>query len=387
MSNYFLGYCALISSPEQLSLCRKARSLSDLLTCIKTLWQCHHLSDDELLGEIHRLNQTPVTIDDAALAGCWLPYRYHARSQKVFWLLPSGHATEPFQDEYISRCRQQVLLNQIIQPCSYLDAMNGFSSGCDAVQPAGFIFHLSRCGSTLVSGCLSELDSTCIFSEPPLLTELILDESLSLDEQQGYLRACINLQAAAFNQRPRVIIKWNAWDIIHWHKIREIYPQVPCVFLTRNPIEILASHRRLVGRHMSGDPTLGHLHPVFSSDESIVSFLDRQRNVLCVLLESMLHIAHLESVLVVDYSHLDMGSMKHIGNFFGCMTDNADLVRLQTRMKFHSKTPGQSFIADSKQKRMLFSSMEQAMIREGLEPLYGALLGRVPYGASIQGNG
>nr|WP_324258967.1 hypothetical protein [Cellvibrio fontiphilus] len=82
-------------------------------------------------------------------------------------------------------------------------------------KPAEFIFHLSHYGSTLLSGCLSELESTCVFSEAPLLTALLLDKNLLLQEQQNLLLAFINLQSAAYPQRPHMVIKWNAWDIFH----------------------------------------------------------------------------------------------------------------------------------------------------------------------------
>lgn len=373
MGNYFGYYCTLLSSPAQLDTCCEAQSLHDLLACIKTLWNCHHLSDDELLSEISQLNRTPLAAGEVSLVGVWLPYRYQPQLQRVHWLLPLGHATEPFQDEYISRCRQQ-LLNQIIQPSSHLHAAQAFAEYCKPVQPAGFIFHLSRCGSTLVSGCLSELESTCVFSESPLLTELLLDNKLSAPERKNYLRAFVDLQSAAYPQRPQMIIKWNAWDIFHWQLIRELYPQVPCVFLIRNPVEILASHQRLVGRHMSGDPTLAHLHSVFSVRADDLSMLDRQQQVLSVLLESISGVVSADDTFVMDYACLDIDCMEHICLLFHCDPSESDLIKIQARMLVHSKNPVQSFVADSAQKKQYFSSDKKSMIRDSLDDCYQPLL-------------
>ena len=112
MSDLVSAYCELISSPAQLARCQEATSVSELLSIIKHLWHQSELSDDQLLAELSQLNQQVISGDNIQLAGHWLPYRYHAKSRSIYWCLPAGHATEPFQDETISRYRQTILLNQ-----------------------------------------------------------------------------------------------------------------------------------------------------------------------------------------------------------------------------------------------------------------------------------
>lgn len=368
MSKYFTNYCALLASSEQLAYCQNADSFSDFLLRIKTLWGCVQLDDNELLAEINRANQMPVE-DATMLAGNWLPYRYQTKYQRVHWLVPVGNATEPFHDEYILRCRQQ-LLNQIIQPCSSLAAAVRQGTTLVDLQPSGFIFHLSRCGSTLVSGCLSELDSTSVFSESPLLTELLLDNQLPLQEQQIALRALINLQGAAFPGRPHMIVKWNAWDIFRWDLIHSVYPHVPVIFLVRNPVEILASHQKQAGRHMSGDPSLRHFHPVFATLGNFSSVLERKQQVLNALLSSMCRVVNEKVLRVVDYAHLDDRCMRDICSLFQCAPDVLDSIKINSRMQFHSKMPGQSFVKDSEQKQQLFTPEQQAIIQRQSDHYY-----------------
>lgn len=386
MSDYFSRYCTLINSPVQLGLCRQMQSLGELLACIKNAWNCHSLSDDELLGEIHRLNQIALNSSDVLLAGNWLPYRYQPKQRLVHWLMPDGHATDPFQDEYISRCCQR-LVNQIIQPRSTLAFAQQQANHLPLAQPAGFIFHLSRCGSTLISGCLSELESTCVFSESPLLTELLLDNQLSGDEQKIHLRAFINLQAAAFPNRPQMIIKWNAWDIFRWDLIRTLYPNTPTIFLVRDPVEILASHQKSAGRHMAGDATLAGFHPVFScvatqppahhgySRACNSPLLDQQTRILQSMLQAMVDNVGTANVHVLDYSQLTANKLVSVVDFFGCSTDKLGFLKMQDRLQFHSKQTGQLFIADSIKKQQAFDGQEQQDIRALLMPTYNRLLG------------
>ncbi len=369
MSNYFLSYCTLISSAEQLNYCKQANSLSDLLMRIKLLWGCDHLGDEELLREIALLNQIPIQTPSVNLVGMWLPYRYQPKQQLISWLIRIGHAIEPFQDEYISRCRQQ-LVNQIIQPCTKLDFVLQQTKNLMSVTPAGFIFHLSRCGSTLISGCLSELDSTCVFSESPLLTELLLDSNLSSEQQKTFLRAFINLQAAAFSDRPQMIIKWNAWDIFRWELIHELYPQVPAIFLVRDPVEILASHQRSAGRHMAGDISLADVHAVFKPANAEQTLLAWQTRVLGTLLGEMNRVKHQNAILRVDYKSLDVAGINEICHHFG-LHSHSD--RFTRRLKFHSKTPQVIFSSDVQTKQTIFSADDKTRIQQALLPLYQQL--------------
>lgn len=374
MSHLFSAYCELISSPAQLARCQKAASVSELLAIIKNLWQQTALDDDQLLAALAQLNQQIIDSDKILLARQWLPYRYHARSRSIQWCLPDGHATEPFQDETISRYRQTVLLNQLITPKTALSSLDIQAQVVQSITPAGFIFHLSRCGSTLLSGCLSELDTTSVFSESPVLTEILLDPTLGEATQQHYLQQLIDLQASVFPLRPHIVIKWNAWDIFRWNLIHATYPQVPVIFLVRNPVEILASHQRSAGRHMSGDPTLTNCHPVFASWCGTGELLEKRVQVLHGLLCAMYDFYPEQSGCLIDYHQLDVHTMVKVCQFFGIKLDELGFLKIQARMQFHSKTLGQVFLPDTEKKQCLFASQEQEDIQVHLVPAYNRLL-------------
>lgn len=371
MSKFFSAYCELISSPAQLARCQEATSVGDLLAIIKNLWQQTAISDDQLLAELAQLNRQIIDSDKIQLAGYWLPYRYHAKTGSIHWCLPAGHATEPFQDETISRYRQTILLNQFITPKTSLSSLDVQVQAVQSIMPAGFIFHLSRCGSTLISGCLSELDTTSVLSESPVLTELLLDQTLGEAAQKQYLQQLIDLQASVFPSRPHVVIKWNAWDIFRWDLIRTIYPQVPSIFLVRDPVEILASHQRSAGRHMAGDPTLAEVHLVFNKNqETPVSLLDFRIGVLGGLLAEMQLIGVGSSVYRVDYRQLNLDKLAEICTYFHISLGQPEISRMKTRLGFHSKSPMLCFNDDVAEKQTFFSAVDTALIQLSLLRLY-----------------
>ena len=374
MSDLFSAYCELISSPAQLARCQEAASVSELLSVIKKLWQQTALSDDQLLAELAQLNQLVIEDDKIQLAGHWLPYRYQAKNRSIHWCLPAGHATEPFQDETIARYRQTVLVNQFITPKTALGSLDIQAQSVRSITPAGFIFHLSRCGSTLVSGCLSELDTSCVFSESPVLTDILLDQTLDKTLQQQHLQQLIDLQASVFPARPDVVIKWNAWDIFRWELIRAIYPQVSVIFLVRNPVEILASHQKLAGRHMSGDPVLASHYPQLASpanDEPILGFRVR---VLESLLTAMEKHCHEINVKIVDYVQLDLNKIYALCNCFVVAQSGEAMLSVARRMQANAKSLGQSFSGDSEQKRQQFNATDKTLIESRLLQLYQQLV-------------
>src|SRR2546427_35413 len=110
------AFAELIASPRQHTLFQQARSMESLLVQLRLLWCLPAWNDGRLMQALQQLNQAAAVPTAALLAGGWLPHRYEARTRSILWCLPDGPATEPFHDEYISRCLQRRLLNQFIRP-------------------------------------------------------------------------------------------------------------------------------------------------------------------------------------------------------------------------------------------------------------------------------
>ncbi|MCC7601235.1 sulfotransferase family protein [Janthinobacterium sp. FW305-129] len=130
----------------------------------------------------------------------------------------------------------------------------------DGLAPDVFIFHVSRCGSTLLSRLLASLPQCIVMSEPP-----VIDSLLRLYHDSGDAAACITLlrQAIlALGQRrsgaeTHLVIKLDCWHIHSLDLLRQAFPATPCLFVYREPLAVLASHQRQRGPQM----VPGMLHP------------------------------------------------------------------------------------------------------------------------------
>lgn len=366
------AYRELVLSPDRLATCAQAATVAELLQSLRRLWGLESADDDTLIGELNRCNRQVLELDPAALAGRWLPAAYEPRTRSLAWCLPVGHATEPFQDQFLSRCLQSRVFNQFIRPRTAIAPLLAGAAVVAAPAPAGFIFHLSRCGSTLVSGCLAELDDTSVLSESPLLTELLLDASLSDEQKQHALPQLIALQAAPFPGRGRIVVKWNAWDLFAWPLIRAACPGVPRLLLFREPEEILASHALSAGRHMAGDPSLASLEAVFepARDGDVPG---RRIRILGGLMATMAGLASASDAMTVDYAQLDRRRIDSICRHFGLSPDAEAGERLARRMGRHSKQLDQPFAADAERKRQCFDADQRQRIQHALGPLHRTL--------------
>lgn len=371
MTQLLPAFQELLVSPAKLRLCMQAASMARLFDLFRSWWG-EEMTDRDLLAALEYCNRQVLEMDAMALAGCWVPYGYHPRTRAVSWCLPRGRATTPFFDQFIGHCRN-LAVNQLLRPRTSLARVSVAPDIAGLAAPAGFIFHVSRCGSTLVSGCLSELEGAAVLSESPLLTEVLLDPALSAERRRELLPALLDLQRRGLSA-PSAIVKWNAWDLFHWPLIRALYPRVPVLLLFRNPVEVLASHRNQSGRHVSGDLSLAALHPVFagmSAGEDMPGFRIR---VLHALYGKAAEICGDPGVLAVDYTQLDAEKIRAISLHFGIAPGGSEYARMRQRMKFHSKEPHRDFRADGPRKQSEFSVSECGRIERVLGPLYHRLL-------------
>lgn len=168
-------------------------------------------------------------------------------SPTVWWRgMGQGRFLEPFFHDTLAA--QPVADRQVCQ--TPLAALAGFDN---SVAPTAFVFHVSRCGSTLVTQMLAALPQCIVMSEPP-----VLDAFFRLHHHQpariGGAHTLRQLVAALGQRRTgqeqHCFIKLDCWHMSWMPWLRQVFAHTPFVLIYRDPDEVMASHRRLRGAQM-----------------------------------------------------------------------------------------------------------------------------------------
>jgi hypothetical protein len=120
------------------------------------------------------------------------------------------------------------------------------------VTPAGLVFHISRSGSNLICAGLRGISNAMVVSQALPITNLFAPYSTAvwpypLDKwaatRAALLRSMADIFASYRNHVPEpVVIEFASWNILAMPAIRRIWPEVPCLVLIRNPVDVIASN-------------------------------------------------------------------------------------------------------------------------------------------------
>jgi hypothetical protein len=190
-------------------------------------------------------------------AAGWLPIHLSRQAAPTLdWAFFGDHRLDaPFFEQSVgSILRHPARL--LFRHQTKLEAIETIADIPPALTPSGFVFHVSRCGSTLFAQTLASDPRHSVLSEAPPIDQLLAldaaDPTLSPARRASRLRGLVH--AYARRRRPeeaRLFIKFDAWHTLHLPVIRAAFPSTPWVFLHRDPVEVLVSQHRQRGSHSS----------------------------------------------------------------------------------------------------------------------------------------
>jgi hypothetical protein len=162
--------------------------------------------------------------------------------------------------------------------------------------PKAFIFHLSRCGSTLLARLLSALPNSLVLSEPDpveaLLHAPLRHPHISAEQQIAWLHQL--LASFALYRAPaleHIFIKLDNWSIAALPLLQKAFPGTPCLFLYRDPVEVMASHQRQAGQQMVPGLLEPELFGLSRADLKHIGFHGYQIQVLAHTMQQALQFA------------------------------------------------------------------------------------------------
>ncbi|WP_454865245.1 sulfotransferase family protein [Pseudomonas rhizophila] len=300
----------------------------------------------------------------------WLPIRVWqgAGQWRVDWCwFGEARLSQPFFGDAVEHALR-LPFNQAFRRQTALSALDQWRQQSPGLPPSAFIFHASRCGSTLISQMLAQLDDHIVISEPPPLDTLLRSDMVHADH-----RVALRGLMSAYGQRrrgmeQRLVIKLDAWNIGELALLRECFPDTPWLFVYRDPLEIAVSHWRRPGMHMVpgmiGTSVLDDGLPFGGQEDFIARRLGR-------LLQAGLEHCHEFAGLAVNYAELPDAMAGRLAVFFGLNDAQRRQVFAMTGQ--HAKQPGQAFAGDSEDKRREASSRLRDQVMHWAQGSYEAL--------------
>jgi hypothetical protein len=245
------------------------------------------------------------------------------------------------------------------------------------LEPSGFIFHMSRCGSTLVSQMLAALASNIVVSEASPIDTVVQAgrwrPDLSEDRQVNWLNSIIG----AFGQRRsgderHYFVKLDCWHTLALPLFRRAFPTVPWVFLYRDPVEVLVSQLRVPGTQMIPGGIGPNLYGIERSYGPGTAE-DYYARVLAKVTEPA--VAHYSAGggLLVNYRQLPDALFTAILPHFGVECSAGDRAAMTEAARYDAKTPGFEFEPDSGAKQQAATPIARAAAERWLGDLYRRL--------------
>jgi len=201
-----------------------------------------HLTKEQLLLE---LRQRPGLV----------PVAIEVHSRQLEWLdLETYHLYEGFFHKGIGNfaALQRARTGRSLESFkTSLDVLDDRRILVDSVYPTGFIFHAGRCGSTLLTRILARDRRHLVIGEAAVHNQVWLDltnngESPLLTEKniEIYKHLVLALGRKRVPDHQGHFIKFTSFNILFFNFIRRVFPDVPAIFLYREPLDILASYER-----------------------------------------------------------------------------------------------------------------------------------------------
>jgi hypothetical protein len=324
---------------------------------------------------IGRWAGAPVTLDRWPARG-WLPARSvpTGGAPAFDWAyFGTGPVAGPFYEDAVRRA-SALPFNQMFRTRTAFDALVDGARDVPAAMPSGLIFHMSRCGSTLVSEMLAAIPHHHVVSEPEPLDAVVQWACASgapWPRQVAALRAIVAALGRRGSVPDRFFVKLDSWHTRALPLFRAAFPDVPWLFLYREPVEVVASHQRQPGVHTVPGVLPPHILGV--ADAAEMSAEQYCAAALARVCGAVLDCWTLGGGMLVRYDLVDAAMATRIPGHFGFVPDRQERLAMQAAGARDSKNPNVAFVPDSLGKRRSASPAVLAAVEAHLTLIHARL--------------
>lgn len=290
----------------------------------------------------------------------WVPVSARVEGDQLWadlCLLEDRRFIEPFFEDTITRCMYEPF-HAVFRRRVDAEGLAGWLRSNPPLPVAGFIFHMSRCGSTLVSQLLAASAAHRVMSEAgPIDVALRGGTPGSVDDatRVAWLRAMVGMlgQAGSLGA-ARLFVKFDSWHASLLPLIQRAFPSVPWILMIRDPVEVIVSHLRRPGAQMVPG-MVGYTPPGVDPQSAWAlpraEYCARMLGALCEAAEAALEGAHPGLARVVDYASLPEVLDPVVWPHFGLRPDAAWRAAMAEVSSRHAKEPSLPFEPDGAGKR------------------------------------
>jgi hypothetical protein len=287
----------------------------------------------------------------------WTPVRvsWGDAGPVVDWCHTEGM---PFPDPYFAETVQRCLQHPFRLLFRHETGMEGvgrFVTDHPGLPPKGFIFHMSRCGSTLVAQMLAAVPEHLVLSEPEPLDSVLRApaSAVGVDDRRGaWLRWMVAALGQARGAQRALFVKFDAWSVAELALVRRTFPEVPWLFVFRDPVEVLVSHARRRGAHViPGALPAAALGLATGAESTAVPLVEHAARVLARICEQALEWASDPLATFVDYDSLPGFVVDELLPAWSVPVSAADLRRMAAAGGRDAKNPYLDFELDGAEKQ------------------------------------
>ncbi|MEO8373930.1 MAG: hypothetical protein ABI471_01805 [Sphingomonas bacterium] len=308
----------------------------------------------------------------------WLPIAVMPASGQfaVEWAhFGKAPLTAPFFEDQMRWARSQPF-NRLFRQRTPLAGLAQAQPGDGLAAPDGFIFHLSRCGSTLVSQMLGALPDTIVVSEPAPLDSIVqllnANPGVVIEERARLLRAMVGVLGRDRTGNARdYVVKLDSWHALALPLFRYAFPETPWIFLYRDPVEIIVSQMRIRGMQATPGTMPQDLYGIIGG-ENMPAEEYCARAFACIC-NAVLDHAELGGGLLINYASLPGAVEAEILSHFAMEPDAEGVAAMKAAAGRDAKAPAQSFVADTETKQKEATEAVRAAVEAHLQEPYRRL--------------
>ena len=301
----------------------------------------------------------------AALAG-WTPVALSCAKGElaIDWAdLRGVRFAEPFLHQTIERWAAQNPAPLVRGGRDLLEALDGAPS----LDPAAIIFHVSRCGSTLLSRLLGQIRGVLAMSEPaPVNSLLLAGDAATPSALRLLVRA---LGRRRFGDESHYVLKLSSWNVRRAALFRAAFPAARFIWLQRAPEEVVAS--------LLADPPgwfalrrdRAAARALFGDDADLSDDTSFCVGAVASLFEA---VEALRPDMVLDHADLPAAAWEKIAPSIGLAPNADDILRMESAARFSAKDAEPRLFAAAREARPLPPGLREK-VAENLAPLYAAL--------------